>query len=91
MPYLKCHICTLKYSKCVLFGDNLAVNSITTKMMYAWFELIKKLCKPKSDKNFGYDYVNRNQDSEKGRCHDNYECTVIGYDLSFNVTNASIT
>lgn len=59
MPYLKCHICTLKYGKYVFFGDNLAVNSIIAK-------ILKKLCKPKLDKNLGYDYVNHNQDSERG-------------------------
>lgn len=59
--------------------------------MHLWFGLMKKLCKLKLDKNLGYDYINRNQDSEKVKCHNNYECTVTGYDLSFNVTNASIT
>ena len=53
----KCHICTLRYSKYVPFDDNLAINSIIAKIL--------KKCKQKSDKNLGYDYVNRNQESKK--------------------------
>lgn len=84
MPYLKCHICTLEYSKYVFFGDNLAVNSIIAK-------ILKKLCKPKLDKNLGYGYVNHNQNSEKWKRNDSHEYIVIVYDLSFNITNVSIT
>lgn len=84
MSYLKCHICILKYSKCVPFGDNLAVNSIIAK-------ILKKLCKPKLDKNLGYGYVNHNQNYEKWKRNDSHECIVRVYDLSFNVTNVSIT